>query len=269
MSLRRSALLTAISAAISFAALPIETFGQLTDKTIPFQFLPRPSIIVQTGGFGGFHNEFHIRGTFDLHLMESVLAVFPPVHIATFENVDAWGVHPHQDWVLDVNAALNLEGLHGGESLLRRGLFRFRGKTEDGSTVQLNAKLSGSWLYLRGGTMAPPHSADYFEYHIKAIARTRPHADFNDDGVVDGADLTAWASDSERYGADFLSWQRQLGEATPTIESLDKDLDAALAAAAAESVAAVPEPAAWTTAAIAAAALFRRRRRAGLGADGA
>jgi hypothetical protein len=197
-----------------------------------------------------------------------MLAVFPPVHVATFENVDAWGIHPHQDWALDVNEALNLEGLHGGESLLRRGLFRFRGKKEDGSTVELNAKLTGPWLYLRGGTMAPPNSADYFEYHIKAIARTRPDADFNDDGVVDGADLAAWALGSDRNGANFLSWQQQVGEVMPTIESLDNDLDAALAAAAAESVAAVPEPAAWTTA-IVAAALFRRRRRAGLVADGA
>jgi hypothetical protein len=246
---------------MAISTLPCKAFGQLTDKTIPYQFLPRPSIIVQTGGFGGFHNVFHIRGTFDFHLTPSPLAVFPPVHSAMFENVDAWGIHPHQDFVLDVNEALNLEGLHGSESMHLRGLFYFRGKTGDGSSVQLHARMRGPWLYIRGGTMAPPNTADFFEYHIKAIARTRPHTDFNDDGVVDGADLAAWASSSDRDGADFLSWQRQVGEATPTIEVLDKELDAAIAAAAADSVAAVPEPLAFTVAAIAWSAMSLRRRR--------
>jgi hypothetical protein len=260
MRLRHSTLWLALASVFAFGSLPRAAFGQLTDKTIPYQFLPRPSIILETGGFAGFHNEFHVRGTFDFHLTPSPLAVFPPVHSATFEDVDAWGVS-YRDRALDVNAALNLEGLHGVESLLERGLFRFRGETRDGSSVELHARMSGPWLYLRGGTTPPPNSADFFEYHIKAIARTRPHTDFNDDGVVDGADLAAWPSGSERNGADFLAWQQQVGETTPTIESLDKALDAALAAAAAESVSAVPEPSAWLTATLAAGLFSMARKR--------
>jgi hypothetical protein len=187
--------------------------------------------------------------------------VFPPVHTARFKNVDAWGVHPHQDRVVDIDMALNLSGLRGGE-LMRgheRGVFRFHGKTGDGSTVDLQARMDGPWLYLRGGTTPPEGGADFLEYSIKAIARRQPHADFNQDGKVDGADLATWGEGSERSGVDFLNWQQQLGETAPTIESMDQALDAALAAAGA-SVAAVPEPGCFGMAAAAAALLALRRR---------
>jgi hypothetical protein len=235
-------------------------FAQHEERTLHYRFLPRPSILLETGGFPAQHNLYHIRGTFDLQLTPSPLTVFPPVHVATFENVDASGIHPHQHRVIDVDEAFNLSGLHGGELLRHRRVFRFRGTTGDGSTVELHARILGPWLYLRGSTTPPPHAADFLEYDIKAIARRRPHADFNDDGVVDGADLAAWTASSHPSGGDFLAWQRQLGETAPTIESLDLELDAALAAAD-SSATAVPEPGAVGMAAIAVALLCSARRR--------
>lgn len=85
-------------------------------------------------------------------------------------------------------------------------------------------------------------------------------ADFNQDGNVDGTDLTAWKSgfgtgtqkaqgdadaDGDVDGADFLTWQRQFGQAPP----------AAVAAGA------VPEPATGLLGGLGLAALAAVRRR--------
>jgi hypothetical protein len=83
-------------------------------------------------------------------------------------------------------------------------------------------------------------------------------ADFNNDGIVDGADLAAWTAaygaspnadadgDGDSDGSDFLQWQRDLGAGSSTT-----------------AAAAVPEPAAMAMLAVAAfagAAVSRRRR---------
>jgi hypothetical protein len=77
--------------------------------------------------------------------------------------------------------------------------------------------------------------------------------DFDDDGNVDGDDLTLWKgafgqtavgdadNDGDSDGADFLVWQRNFAPAAP--------------------VAAIPEPAALTIAVLGAAALFATRKR--------
>ncbi|WP_428307446.1 dockerin type I domain-containing protein [Lacipirellula sp.] len=85
-------------------------------------------------------------------------------------------------------------------------------------------------------------------------------ADFNQNGVVDGADLTAWKSgfgtgttkaqgdanaDGKVDGADFLVWQRQFGQLPPS----------------AVAAGVVPEPAAFAMALSAVGALAFRRRR--------
>jgi hypothetical protein len=85
-----------------------------------------------------------------------------------------------------------------------------------------------------------------------------PGGDFNNDGVVDGADLAAWTAaygvspngdadgDGDTDGSDFLQWQQQLGSGVPA------------------TVAAVPEPGVLgmiAAVAFAGAAATRRRRR--------
>lgn len=80
-------------------------------------------------------------------------------------------------------------------------------------------------------------------------------ADFNDDGAVDGEDLTIWEreygpsgdadadGDGDSDGNDFLHWQREVGRS-----------------AVQATAAAIPEPSTWILIALAALAGCRRRR---------
>jgi len=78
--------------------------------------------------------------------------------------------------------------------------------------------------------------------------------DFNNDGRVDGADLTQWKGDfggpgsdadgdGDSDGADFLAWQQNLGTGVPALPANS----------------AVPEPAAWMLFAVVLPILVRRR----------
>lgn len=80
--------------------------------------------------------------------------------------------------------------------------------------------------------------------------------DFNNDGMVDGADLAQWEgdfgindesdanNDGVTDGADFLAWQREFGTGVPTTPTY----------------AAIPEPAACLLALIGLPMLLRRQR---------
>jgi hypothetical protein len=235
-------------------------FAQLDEgKVDSYRFLPRVSVMHQTGGIAGVDQRFHVRGTFDFRIAPSPLAVFPPLYNAFFESVDAWGSHPMLAFVLDVEETFNLEELVGGQRLdrpRRPNLFHFEGEREDGSTVDLHVLKLGPWLYMRGDTDPPPGSADFFEHSIRALARKTPAGDFNGDGEVDRADLAEWAKRPGRTGDGFLEWQRGLGE-PPSFDELDAELNAALAA----SVSAVPEPSTGLLAMLGGAFLAMARRR--------
>ena len=124
-------------------------------------------------------------------------------------------------------------------------------------------------MYLRGDTHAPPDSADYFEYHLRALARETPFADLTGDDAVTGDDLTVLAGQFAAGGVDgaqLLQWQRQVGQTPPDLATFDAAIDAALASVATTSTtaafAATPEPASLGLAVIGAIALARVRPRA-------
>lgn len=231
-----------------------------------YRFLPRLSVLNQSGGIGGFDVDFRVMGKFDFTVELGPTDVWPPQHVAKFTNVDAWASHPVLAYVLPLDQTLSLSGLTGWQLPVAApfDVYQFDGTTQDGSTVKLIAAEIGPWLHLRGVTTPPPGSADFFEYELKAVARRRPFADFTQDDAVDNADLAKWSSrfglkataldalvqgdaneDGVSDGADFLEWQRQAGEVAPALASLDAMVDAALATLAVNgtaSLAAVPEP---------------------------
>jgi hypothetical protein len=151
--------------------------------------------------------------------------------------------------VIDADEIFNLEGLRGTQLLVDSpfDIYRFTGELPDDSSVELFAALAGRWMFLQGGTEPPPGSADFFEYDIRALARSRPFADFNADGVVDAADYvlardSGWAGgEPETAGAGLAEWREQFGEAVPDIAKMETALSAAVASFVPS--AGVPEPA--------------------------
>ena len=224
-----------------------------------YRFLPRFSVLNESGGIAGVDVDFRVLGKFDL-VIDNDHQV-PWQNSAKFENVDAWASHPILAYVLNVDDVLNLSGLTGTQLPVAGPFdaYRFEGFAQDGSSVDLIATVLGPWLYLNGGTTPPEGSADYFVHEIRALARSRPFADFDDNGIVDSDDFVRWREhfgdnqngidifswgdadgDQDVDGRDFLIWQRQAGEMAPPLASLE----AATAAARASlvSVSAVPEP---------------------------
>jgi hypothetical protein len=247
-----------------------------------YRFLPRYSVLHESGGIYPREVDFRVFGTYDFVIEPSPLDVWPPIYDARFDEVEAWGSHPILAYVLPLNKVLNLEGLKGQQLPVAApfDVFRFEGTTQDGSSVELFASIIGPWMRLRGGTMPPPGSADMFEYSIRALAHERPFADFDDSGSVDWSDLSKWQSgystttpslEPERVGdangdrvvdgADFLSWQQQVGLADAPLAELDAAMDAALASLTA-NISAAPEPSAASLVAIGLVlATLKHRRR--------
>jgi len=250
---------------IAIASLAAASRAQ-TVSVDHYRFLPRLSVLNQSGGFGGFDVDFRVMGKFDFELQLGPTDVWPTDYVAKFTNVDAWASHPILAYVLPLDQTLNLSGLTGKQLPVAApfDVYQFDGTTQDGSSVKLIAAEIGPWLHLRGETTPPPGSADVFSYELKAVARRRPFADFTQDDAVDNADLAKWSSrfglnaspldglaqgdaneDGIANGADFLEWQRQAGEVAPTLASLDAMVSAALAtvdATVTASLTAVPEP---------------------------
>jgi hypothetical protein len=212
-----------------------------------YRLVPRLSMLHQTGGIAGIDLRYRLLGEYDFRHGTSWTAK------AAFENAEIWGSIisdlPTPAYVIDVDEILNLEGLNG-EALpvgAPFDVYQFRGLTSDGSSVELLAAVIGPWMYLRGATQPPPGSADYFTYHLRALARSGPFADFNGDGVVDAADYIVLrrtggaGGDEVTAGAGFAEWRQLFGETVPDVTAMDAMMSAAVASLV--TAAAVPEPA--------------------------
>jgi len=128
----------------------------------------------------------------------------------------------------------------------------------------VNGAFSAIFLPTLGGTLVWDTSQLYTTGVLSVVGPPAPAfaADFDDDGDVDGADLTQWQGDfganalsdadddGDSDGADFLAWQRQLGFGASAQSSGSVPVVAAAGA--------VPEPAtAWL--AVLAGVCFGRR----------
>jgi hypothetical protein len=221
--------------AIGFATRPA---GAQDPSTVlnHYRVLPRFSTVHQTGGFAGFDWQYRLLGEYDLARGNNLGTR------AKFANAEIWGSRisagPVTADVLDVDRVFNLEGLKS--ELLPVAapfdVYRFSGETSDGSSVNLFASMIGPWMYVRGGTQPPPGSADFFQYQIRMLARSRPFADFNDDGQVDSADFVL-ARNRAAGGTDIHDWREQFGEVVPDVAAMDRQLSAAVG-----SGSSIPEP---------------------------
>jgi hypothetical protein len=227
----------AVYVALASVAVSGPALAQQPEKVRHYRFVPKHSVLTQ----GWLDREapdilIPIAGTFDL-VTGQVADQDPWVgQYARFENVKAGGPHPIQDVMVDLDEALNLSGLTGRQLPVAGPFdaFEFLGKNSVGHDVWLYATLIGQWFLLNGETTPTPESSDPRYYAIHAVARERPFADFNDDGVVSGGDLAAWSEhfgatdmpsdatalgdadgDGDADGSDLLAWQRIVGEQAP------------------------------------------------------
>ena len=233
-------LLPALAGCCLTSAARAQDPAQILDH---YRLLPRHSTLQQTGGFAGFDFKYRLIGEYDL--LHGAGWDAP----AKFRNAEVWGSqisdHPVPAMVIDVDQILNLDGLTGQRLPVAApfDVYQFKGNTSDGSSVNLLASVIGPWMYLRGGTQPPPGSADYFTYRLQALARSKPFADFNDDGKVDGADYVVHRNSGGAAGSDltagagFAEWRQQFGESVPDLAAMDMMLSAAMG-----SGGAVPEP---------------------------
>ncbi len=230
------------------------TAAEPPDILREYQFLPRHSTLSVHGGFAGLQLELPIFGGFDF--VTGYHPDFTSLNpYAAFLNVDAQAINPADfgPYSFDIDASLNLSGLDG-EPLPTGApfnLYHFEGEDGQGAPMELYVAELGRWLYMKGENR--PGCCDFFNFQIKALARQKPHPDFNSDGLVDRLDLDYWeshlglddAADADGSGmtdgADFLALQRDYGSAAPSADYFEALISAALAGGA--LAANVPEPA--------------------------
>ena len=254
------------------------------EVTRHYRFLPRVSRLVEIDPVWDPPAPWIVFGEFDfVHYRPDPRALLPATH---FANVDAWASHPILAISEQLDDVVNLSGLIGDQINSYEGqpfeLFHFQGDDGNGYPTDLFVARSGRWLYMRGENhpdSAPTtHGPFRSKWILRGLARQTPFPDFDKSEAVDSGDLNKWISgfgevnrpaqvaqslgdadgDRDVDGADFLSWQRDLGETPPDFALFDAAIDAAIAGAAS----AVPEPSAGALIALGMTVLAVRRRAA-------
>jgi hypothetical protein len=245
-----------------------------------YRFIPRVSRLIEIDPVSDPPIPWIVRGEFDFRAWPPhPAALVPAPH---FANVEAWATHPHQDISVDLDDVVNLTGMLGRQlnaswppppQLVE--IFQFKGDDGNGYPAEVFVARAGRWLYMRGQNRpaAAPHTDGPFRsaWVLKTLSRQTPFPDFDASDFVDAGDLNSWRTgfgdattaahgdadgDGDADGADFLSWQRDVGDSAPPLEFFDAAIDAAVASAAAP----VPEPTTAALIALPLAALARRRR---------
>src|SRR5690349_5644112 len=127
----------------------LQSAAAQTVSTDRYQFLPKLSVLNQTGGFAGVDVDFRVMGRFDFNVETGPTDVWPIEYVANFTNVNAWASHPILAYVMPLDQTLNLSELTGRQLPVAApfDVYRFDGKTDDGSTVELYAAQIGPWLH--------------------------------------------------------------------------------------------------------------------------
>ncbi|MHC4508282.1 MAG: GLUG motif-containing protein [Planctomycetota bacterium] len=174
-----------------------------------YVFDPARSTVLQTGGIAGIHRTYTITGTFQLTLdFETGTAWFDRVDArAVYSGLASRAGPPY--YSLDPNDVFNMTDLAGtiaddGESI------RFEGMADDGSSIQITLTLADGSVSLKGETVPPPGSADFFMYTLDALAE--PKYEYGagsgtaDDPyqIATAADLIALSKGPDNYDKHFI-----------------------------------------------------------------
>lgn len=271
--------------AVAFCScLAATSVAQPPDRLDHYRLLPSHSELVQSGGFAGIETRYRLRGEYDfLQQWTGGTPTEPLELVPSFDNVDIRA--PLGELLpafIDVGFLFNMELLKG--ELIPQPfaftpfeVFRFEGIANDSpaaspleqSLVELYAVTYGPWMYLRGETTPRPWAADYFEYDLRALARSGEWSDYNEDGVVDASDYTTIrdtaskiAAPSEQWLVEASAkWRADYGDHAPDLSLFDQAIELALSQQG--GAAAIPEPAGLMLLVIATLTPGLRSRRCG------
>ncbi len=271
MIFRRRAVGVAIVATMLFSFSASASLADvLVDRSDRYQLVPRYSVLGRTGGFAGEAVRFRLTGDFQFDQTFDFGPFGSYIQRGDFTRAEVWGSRissptPVITPVIDVDEILNLKDIPGllVPSFGPFDVYLFQGQLDDGSDIELYTALFGDWMFLYGGTEAPAGSADFFEYKIRALARTRPWADMNDDGIIDGADYSLLrdsldgavgsATGGNIDGLTLEDWREQFGETLPDLAAIEGMFESSLSAS-------VPEPGAIYLVVVGLLCTVRRRR---------
>jgi hypothetical protein len=200
MNMKSLSLIVTIFIVVSFASVvcggaanPAGLAG-----TSVYEFDARESTVTQTGGFAGFHRVYSIKGQIQL-------TIDPNAGTASFRRVDAdvTDDSPFRH-ALDLNGTFNMTGLTGTVS--DDGSVRFEGDAYDGSSVLVTLVFEDATIHLRGETVPPPQSADFFLYELDAAAQ-RKYA--GGTGEPDDPYRICTTEQMNAIGAEPNDWDKQ------------------------------------------------------------
>jgi hypothetical protein len=178
-------------------------------KTSQYIFLSEQSKLIQTGGIAGIHMTYTITGTFQLTAdFDAGTALFAQVDANAVCSIPSrTGKTKHYN--LDPNEAFNMTSLAGtivagGESI------RFDGTADDGSSIQIALTFAEGSVSLKGETIPPPDSADFFIYTLEALAKS-PYEYSSGSGTAEDpyqigtvADLIGLGESPQDYDKHFI-----------------------------------------------------------------
>jgi hypothetical protein len=216
--------------------------AQSTNTLQSYRFIPSRSTLEVTGGVAGIEQYF-AYGSFRL-----VANAANPA----FVDVQSWLVRDSQSPYQWTDQKLNLSGLDGAISPSDPNHLVFQGVDGQNQPFTLTAVQHGRLMHLVGEN--DPGCCGMLTYRFDALAYNAPYADFNLDGIVDGSDRNALMAnmgtfahaifeqgdadgDGDVDGSDFLTWQREIGDAI----AMSEFAEVAFAGFAGGSIA-VPEP---------------------------
>ena len=192
-------LIVAISLVVSSAAAAGDGTVSPADMagTSTYEFDPYESTVIETGGFAGIHRVYAVKGRVQL-------LVDPNAGTASFRRVDANAIDDGpMGRTLAVNDLFNMTDLAG--TIADDGSIRFEGRSGDGSSVLITLVFENAAIHLRGETVPPLQSADFFVYELDATAQ-RKYAG----GVGEPNDpyRIATAEQMNALGAEPNDWDR-------------------------------------------------------------
>jgi parallel beta-helix repeat protein len=165
-----------------------------------YTFVSEQSSIIRTGGIAGVRRTYILAGQFRL-------TVDFGARKAWFSNVEATGTDESTpDRKLDPNEVFNLTALKG--TIDPNGLIRFTGQAADESDVVLDLTISEELVYLKGETIPPANSADYFIFNLDAVAQRKYGGGIGEPNdpyqIATAEDLMLLGENLEDYDKHFI-----------------------------------------------------------------